>query len=98
MALLDQHLRNFGVSVRLICKGIHYKRDIRSCDTKVQWYRVTGPPRMSAVMGSDENAATEIDLGRVVNALSALVWTTQGDGRGDFVNRYWCEYTGLGPA
>ena len=48
-------------------------------------------------MGSDENAATEVDLGRVVNALPALVWTTQGDGRSDFVNRYWCEYTGLGP-
>jgi PAS domain S-box-containing protein len=50
-----------------------------------------------ADMGSDGNAATEIDLGRVVNALSALVWTTQRDGRSDFVNRYWCEYTGLGP-
>ena len=48
-------------------------------------------------MGSDGNAATEIDLGRVVNALSALVWTTQRDGRSDYVNRYWCEYTGLGP-
>jgi signal transduction histidine kinase/PAS domain-containing protein len=48
-------------------------------------------------MGSDESAATEVDLGRVVNALPALVWTTQIDGRGDFVNRYWCEYTGLGP-
>ena len=48
-------------------------------------------------MGSDENAATEVDLGRVVNALPALVWTTQGDGRSDFVNRHWCEYTGLGP-
>jgi PAS domain S-box-containing protein len=48
-------------------------------------------------MGSDENVATQIDLGRVVNALPALVWTTQVDGRSDFVNRYWCEYTGLGP-
>ena len=48
-------------------------------------------------MGSDEDAATEVDLGRVVNALPALVWTTQGDGRSDFVNRHWCEYTGLGP-
>ena len=38
----------------------------------------------------------EIDLGRVVNALPALVWTTQDDGRSDFVNRHWCEYTGLG--
>jgi PAS domain S-box-containing protein len=48
-------------------------------------------------MGSDENATTAADLGRVVNALPALVWTTQGDGRSDFVNRSWCEYTGLGP-
>jgi PAS domain S-box-containing protein len=46
-------------------------------------------------MRSDENTAAGIDLGRVVNALPALVWTTQGDGRSDFVNRYWCEYTGL---
>ena len=47
--------------------------------------------------GSVENAAAEIDLGRVVNALPALVWTTQDDGRSDFVNRHWCDYTGLGP-
>jgi PAS domain S-box-containing protein len=48
-------------------------------------------------IGSDENAAAQIDLGKVVDALPALVWTTQGDGRCDFVNRHWCEYTGLGP-
>jgi PAS domain S-box-containing protein len=48
-------------------------------------------------MGSDANAAAEIDLRRVVNALPALVWTTQDDGRSDFVNRHWCDYTGLGP-
>jgi PAS domain S-box-containing protein len=48
-------------------------------------------------MGSEENAATEVDFGRVVNALPALVWTTQSDGRSDFVNRHWCEYTGLRP-
>jgi PAS domain S-box-containing protein len=48
-------------------------------------------------MGSDENAATAADLGRVVNALPGLVWTTQEDGRSDFVNRSWCEYTGLAP-
>ena len=47
-------------------------------------------------MGSDENAAMELDLARVVNALPALVWTTQGDGQSDFVNRAWWEYTGLG--
>ena len=48
-------------------------------------------------MVSDENAAIKLDLGSVVNALPALVWTTQGDGRSDFVNRSWCQYTGLGP-
>ena len=48
-------------------------------------------------MGSNENTATVVDPGAVVNALPALVWTTQGDGRSDFVNRYWCEYTGLSP-
>lgn len=48
-------------------------------------------------MGGDERAATETELDRVVNSLSALIWTTQSDGRSDFLNRYWCEYTGLGP-
>jgi PAS domain S-box-containing protein len=45
----------------------------------------------------DKKTATAVDLGGVVNALPALVWTTQGDGRSDFVNRYWCDYTGLAP-
>lgn len=45
--------------------------------------------------GSDRDAVTEVDLGRVVNSLSAVIWTTQSDGRSDFLNRYWCEYTGL---
>jgi PAS domain S-box-containing protein len=47
-------------------------------------------------MVSDENAAMKVDLGSVVNALPALVWTTLGDGRSDFVNRSWCQYTGIG--
>lgn len=38
----------------------------------------------------------EINLGGVVDALSALIWTTRGDGRSDFVNRGWRQYTGLG--
>ncbi len=50
-----------------------------------------------ADMRSQENAATDVDFSRVVNALPALVWTTQSNGRCDFVNRYWCEYTGLSP-
>src|SRR5580658_1928673 len=49
-------------------------------------------------MGSDEMAPAEVDLGGVVNALPALVWTTESDGRSDFANRYWREYTGQGPA
>jgi PAS domain S-box-containing protein len=46
---------------------------------------------------NEQTAASGVDLDKVVNALPALVWTTQNDGRCDFVNRYWCEYTGLGP-
>jgi PAS domain S-box-containing protein len=47
-------------------------------------------------MGSEEKAPAEVDLGGVINALPALIWTTQSDGRSDFANRYWREYTGLG--
>jgi PAS domain S-box-containing protein len=38
----------------------------------------------------------KIDFGGVVDALPGLVLTTHADGRGDFVNRGWSEYTGLG--
>ncbi len=47
-------------------------------------------------MGSDETAAV-VGMDEIVNALPALVWTTHSDGRSDFVNRYWGEYTGLRP-
>jgi PAS domain-containing protein len=40
-------------------------------------------------------AEAKIDFGGVVDALPGLVWTTQSDGRSDFVNRAWREYTGL---
>ena len=32
----------------------------------------------------------------VLDALAGLVWTARADGRCDFVNRGWCDYTGLG--
>jgi len=48
-------------------------------------------------MRSDERAGMEIDFGGVVDTLSGLIWTTQADGRSDFVNRVWRDYTGLGP-
>ena len=37
----------------------------------------------------------EIDLGRVLDALPAMVWTALPDGHIDFVNRRWSDYTGL---
>ena len=37
----------------------------------------------------------ESELSRTVNALPGLVWTAFPDGRIEFVNRRWCEYTGL---
>ena len=48
-------------------------------------------------MRSDERAGMEIDFGGVVDTLSGLIWTTQADGRSEFVNRVWRDYTGLGP-
>ncbi|QCP52662.1 PAS domain S-box protein [Trinickia violacea] len=35
------------------------------------------------------------ELGCTVDALPGLVWTALPDGRIEFVNRRWCEYTGL---
>lgn len=40
----------------------------------------------------------ENELSRVVDALPGLVWTALPDGRIDFLNQRWCEYTGLGVA
>ncbi|MGY2492732.1 PAS domain S-box protein [Cupriavidus sp. CP313] len=37
----------------------------------------------------------ENELSRTVDALPGLVWTAFPDGRTEFVNRRWCEYTGL---
>jgi PAS domain S-box-containing protein len=38
----------------------------------------------------------ENELSRVVDALPGLLWTALADGRIDFVNQGWCDYTGLG--
>ncbi len=38
------------------------------------------------------------ELSCVVDALPGLVWTALPDGHIDFLNRRWCEYTGLEPA
>jgi len=39
----------------------------------------------------------ESELSRVIDALPGLVWTALPDGRVDYVNQGWCEYTGLNP-
>ncbi len=48
-------------------------------------------------MRSDEGGEMELDFRGVVDALPGLIWTTQADGRNDFVNRSWRDFTGLGP-
>lgn len=35
---------------------------------------------------------------RIVDVLPGLVWTARPDGRTDFVNERWCEYTGVSAA
>ncbi|HLZ84345.1 MAG TPA: PAS domain-containing protein [Caulobacteraceae bacterium] len=37
----------------------------------------------------------ETAFDRVIDLLPGLVWTALADGQADFVNRRWCEYTGL---
>src|SRR5215469_5751460 len=37
----------------------------------------------------------EIDLGRLFDALPALVWTALPDGRAEYIGARWLEYTGL---
>ena len=44
---------------------------------------------------SDQGAGTTPDFSAIVNALPGMVWTTQIDGRANFFNRSWREYSGL---
>jgi PAS domain S-box-containing protein len=39
--------------------------------------------------------AMDSELDRLVDAVPGLVWTGFPDGQIDFVNRRWCEYTGI---
>lgn len=49
----------------------------------------------TAIMHSGERAGT-VGTSSVLDALAGLVWTARADGRCDFVNRGWQDYTGLG--
>ena len=42
-----------------------------------------------------EGTGMEIDFSRVIDLLPGLVWTARPDGRADFVNQRWCDYTGM---
>jgi PAS domain S-box-containing protein len=37
----------------------------------------------------------QYQLGQIIDCLDGLIWTATADGLVDFVNRRWCEYTGL---
>lgn len=40
----------------------------------------------------------KIALGQLIDSLPGLVWTALADGRAEFVNQRWCDYTGLSAA
>src|SRR5215469_11321990 len=46
-------------------------------------------------MRLEDSIAMGTDLHRAIDALPGLMWTASADGRIDFVNQRWCEYTGL---
>ena len=37
----------------------------------------------------------ELELSRLIDALPGLVWIALPDGRAEFLNGRWCEYTGI---
>jgi PAS domain S-box-containing protein len=37
----------------------------------------------------------ELELSRLIEALPGLVWTALPDGRAEFLNQRWCDYTGM---
>src|SRR6185437_289853 len=54
--------------------------------------RTVGHP---SVMRSREDVGVQNELTCFADTLPALVWTALSDGQIDFLNRRWCEYTGL---
>jgi PAS domain S-box-containing protein len=39
----------------------------------------------------------KLELSELIDSLPGLVWTALPDGRAEFINQRWCEYTGLSP-
>ena len=44
---------------------------------------------------ASEGIGMDGELGRIIDVLPGLVWTSLPDGYADFLNRRWLEYTGL---
>jgi PAS domain S-box-containing protein len=51
---------------------------------------------MLLLLSTARKDPVEDESSRVVNALPGLIWIALPKGNVDFVNRYWCEYTGIG--
>jgi len=56
---------------------------------------LVAPVRTRARARAGSAGGTDADLSELVHGLPALVWTAGSDGRIDFLNRHWAEYTGL---
>lgn len=39
----------------------------------------------------------ELELSRLIDALPGFVWIAHPDGRSEYINKRWCDYTGLSP-
>ena len=65
-------------------------------DTKVQWTLVRRAAHPTATECRQDGTAKENELSRLVDELPGLVWIALADGKIDFSNQRWCEYTGLG--
>ncbi|MCX5543757.1 PAS domain S-box protein [Paraburkholderia sp. CNPSo 3076] len=70
-----------------ISSGNGQKRSARQYGRRLEKLALVARPKGRTVM--------EYELSRTVDALPGLVWTALSDGRIEFVNRPWCEYTGL---
>src|SRR6266566_8786126 len=65
-------------------------------DTKVSstFHLVVAHAQAAAIV--TKRATMESELGAVVDALPGLVWTAFPDGKIDYLNQRWSDYTGLG--
>jgi PAS domain-containing protein len=51
---------------------------------------------MLLLLSTARKDLVENEFNRVINVLLGMIWGALPEGNVDFVNRYWCEYTGVG--